>query len=241
MLWIDLVLLGVGVVLTFGTGLFVAAEFALVNLDRSDLEARQRAGEKGLDRTIAALKITSTHLSSAQLGITLTTLLAGYTFEPALSAFIDAPLTALGVPEAVVTPVGAVLGLLIATVISMILGELLPKNLALALPVRTARFVMPFQTGFTIVFRPAVRLLNGVANAVTAHWRAEGLMPRSAPRTGRATFRTEKSSATMNWAAQSTKRTSRSRDESRAAAARWAAGVVGVVSIAMASSLRAPE
>ena len=49
MLWIDLVLLGVGVVLTVGTGLFVAAEFALVNLDRSDLEARQRAGEKGLE------------------------------------------------------------------------------------------------------------------------------------------------------------------------------------------------
>src|ERR1700712_5321666 len=114
--WVDLLLLAVGVVLTFGTGLFVAAEFALVNLDRSDLEARERGGEKGLERTIAALKITSTHLSSAQLGITLTTLLAGYTFEPALSAFIDAPLQALGVPEEVLTPIGVVLGLLIATV-----------------------------------------------------------------------------------------------------------------------------
>ena len=80
MLWFDLLLLAFGLVLTFGTGLFVAAEFALVNLDRSDLEARQRDGEKGLDRTIAALRITSTHLSSAQLGITVTTLLAGYTF-----------------------------------------------------------------------------------------------------------------------------------------------------------------
>jgi CBS domain containing-hemolysin-like protein len=166
MLWIDLILLGVGVVLTFGTGLFVAAEFALVNLDRSDLEARQRDGEKGLDGTIAALKITSTHLSSAQLGITLTTLLAGYTFEPALSAFIDAPLTALGVAAEAVAPIGAILGLLIATVISMILGELLPKNLTLAGPLRVAKLVMPFQTGFTVVFRPAVRVLNGAANGV---------------------------------------------------------------------------
>ena len=166
MLWIDLILLGVGVVLTFGTGLFVAAEFALVNLDRSDLEARQRGGEKGLDGTIAALKITSTHLSSAQLGITLTTLLAGFTFEPALSAFIDAPLTALGVAVEAVAPIGAILGLLIATVISMILGELLPKNLTLAGPLRVAKLVMPFQTGFTVVFRPAVRVLNGAANAV---------------------------------------------------------------------------
>jgi CBS domain containing-hemolysin-like protein len=166
MLWIDLILLGVGVVLTFGTGLFVAAEFALVNLDRSDLEARQRDGEKGLDGTIAALKITSTHLSSAQLGITLTTLLAGYTFEPALSAFIDAPLTALGVAAEAVAPIGAILGLLIVTVISMILGELLPKNLTLAGPLRVAKLVMPFQTGFTVVFRPAVRVLNGAANGV---------------------------------------------------------------------------
>lgn len=175
MLWIDLLLLGAGVVLTFGTGLFVAAEFALVNLDRADLEARQRGGEKGLDLTIAALKITSTHLSSAQLGITLTTLLAGYTFEPALSAFIDAPLEAVGVPEGVLRPIGVILGLLIATVISMILGELLPKNLALAGPIRVARFVMPFQTGFTTVFRPAVRVLNGSANGVM---RVLGIEPK---------------------------------------------------------------
>ena len=166
MLWFDLLLLGFGVVLTFGTGLFVAAEFALVNLDRSDLEARRREGEKGLDLTINALKITSTHLSSAQLGITLTTLLAGYTFEPALSAFIEAPLAGLGLPEEAVAPVGVVLGLLIATVISMILGELLPKNLTLAGPLRVARFVMPFQVAFTTVFRPAVRVLNGAANRI---------------------------------------------------------------------------
>lgn len=175
MLWFDLALLGVGVVLTFGTGLFVAAEFALVNLDRSDLEARRRDGEKGLDRTIAALRITSTHLSSAQLGITVTTLLAGYTFEPALSAFIGVPLVALGLPEAAVAPIAVVLGLLIATVISMILGELLPKNLALAGPIRVARFVMPFQTGFTVVFRPAVRVLNGAANGVM---RVLGIEPK---------------------------------------------------------------
>ncbi len=175
MLWTDLLLFGVGLLLTFGTGLFVAAEFALVNIDRSDLESRERGGEKGLAGTIAALKITSTHLSSAQLGITLTTLLAGYTFEPALSAFLGVPLGALGVPEAVVSPVAAVLGLFIATVISMILGELLPKNLALALPVKIAKLVMPFQSGFTAVFKPAVRLLNGSANRVL---RALGIEPK---------------------------------------------------------------
>ena len=72
-------MLGVGILLTVGTGFFVASEFALVNLDRSDLEVRQTRGERGLGPVIGALKMTSTHLSSAQLGITLTTLLAGYT------------------------------------------------------------------------------------------------------------------------------------------------------------------
>jgi CBS domain containing-hemolysin-like protein len=84
-------LLTIGVILTLGTGVFVAAEFSLVALDRQELERRRAGGAKGLDVVIRGLRITSTHLSSAQLGITLTTLLAGYTLEPALSHWI-APL-----------------------------------------------------------------------------------------------------------------------------------------------------
>ena len=93
-------LLGVGLLLTLGTGVFVASEFALVNLDRADLEARRDRGETRLGMTIAALRVTSTHLSSAQLGITLTTLLTGYTMEPAISNLLRAPLTGVGIPEA---------------------------------------------------------------------------------------------------------------------------------------------
>ena len=102
------ILLAFGLLLTVGTGLFVASEFSLVNLDRSDLEARQSRGEKGLAPTIGALRITSTHLSSAQLGITLTTLLTGYTMEPAISRLLAPPLLAVGVPEPVVTVGGPV-------------------------------------------------------------------------------------------------------------------------------------
>src|SRR3982074_1221770 len=94
------IMLGVGLVLTVGTGFFVASEFALVNLDRSDLEARQERGESRLGMTIAALKITSTHLSSAQLGITLTTLLTGYTMEPAISSLLASPLAVVGFADA---------------------------------------------------------------------------------------------------------------------------------------------
>ncbi|MFF1878016.1 hemolysin family protein [Leifsonia sp. NPDC058230] len=159
-------MLGVGLLLTVGTGLFVASEFALVNLDRGELEARRARGETRLSMTIAALKITSTHLSSAQLGITLTTLLTGYTMEPAISSLLSGPLTGMGIPEAAVSPIGTTVAIIVATLLSMILGELVPKNFALALPIATAKLVIPFQTMFTVVFKPFIALLNGTANAV---------------------------------------------------------------------------
>ena len=171
----DYIMLGVGIVLIVGTGLFVASEFALVNLDRADLEARRERGESRLSMTIGALKITSTHLSSAQLGITLTTLLTGYTMEPAISNLLRPVLAGWGLPAAVVSPLAVVVSLVLATLLSIIIGELVPKNFALALPRQTAKLVMPFQVAFTTVFRPAIVLLNGSANGIL---RAMGVEPK---------------------------------------------------------------
>ncbi|WP_136055093.1 hemolysin family protein [Microbacterium sp. K24] len=171
----DFIMLGVGLLLTVGTGLFVASEFALVNLDRADLEARQAKGESRLSLTISALRHTSTHLSSAQLGITLTTLLTGYTMEPALSNLLRPTFVAWNIPEAAVAPIATVIAMLVATVVSMILGELVPKNFALALPRQTAKLVIPFQVAFTTVFKPAIIVLNGSANGVL---RSMGIEPK---------------------------------------------------------------
>ena len=171
----DLLLFLTGVLLALGTGVFVGSEFALLNLDRSDLEARRSRGEKGHGITIKALKKTSTHLSSAQLGITLTTILTGYTMEPAISSMVADPLTDLGVPEDFVRPVGGVLGILLATFISMIFGELVPKNYALAVPRATARVLVPLQVAFTWTFRPFIAFLNGSANRIL---RAMGIEPK---------------------------------------------------------------
>ncbi len=171
----DYIMLGVGLLLTVGTGLFVASEFALVNLDRAELEARQARGESRLSLTIGALKHTSTHLSSAQLGITLTTLLTGYTMEPAVSNLLRPVLTGWGIAEAVVAPIATVVAMLLATVLSMILGELVPKNFALAIPRQTAKLVVPFQVAFTTVFKPAILLLNGSANGIL---RSMGIEPK---------------------------------------------------------------
>ncbi len=164
-----------GILLTVGTGFFVASEFALINLDRSELEARKARGEKRLGPTIAALKITSTHLSSAQLGITLTTLLTGFLMEPAISSLLAGPLTATGLPAGAVPIVGSITAVVIATLLSMIVGELVPKNFALSLPRQTAKVVVPFQRAFTAVFRPAILLLNGSANAIL---RSMGVDPK---------------------------------------------------------------
>jgi len=164
-----------GLLLTIGTGFFVASEFSLINLDRSELEARQARGEKRLAPTIAALKSTSTHLSSAQLGITLTTLLTGFLLEPAISRLLAEPLRLLGLPEGAVPVAGSIVAIIIATLLSMIVGELVPKNFALSLPRQTAKIVVPFQRVFTTVFRPAISVLNGSANAIL---RSMGVEPK---------------------------------------------------------------
>ena len=169
------VLLAIGIVLIIGTGLFVASEFTLVNLDRAELEARQGRGETMLGPVIRALRVTSTHLSSAQLGITLTTLLTGFTLEPAFSILLEPLLTSLGLGPSAVSIIATIVGVAVATLLSMIIGELVPKNLALALPRQVAKVVIPFQLGFTTVFRPFVRLLNGTANVIL---RAIGVEPR---------------------------------------------------------------
>jgi CBS domain containing-hemolysin-like protein len=170
--WIALI---VGLLLTIGTGLFVASEFSLVNLDRAELEARQKRGESMLGPVIRGLKRTSTHLSSAQLGITLTTLTTGFLVEPALSRFLTPSLTAIGLPKSAIPVVATIIAVTIATLLSMIIGELVPKKLALALPRQVGKVVIPLQLAFTAVFKPFVRVLNGTANLIL---RAVGIEPK---------------------------------------------------------------
>lgn len=168
-------LLAVGLLLCVGTGVFVATEFTLVNLDRHELENRQAAGERRLQPIISALKETSTHVSSAQLGITLTTLLTGYTMEPAISSLLADGLLSLGLSAEWVRSVGTIIAMVVATVLSMVIGELVPKNFALALPLQLAKIVVPLQLAFTTVFRPFVALLNNSANAII---RSFGVEPK---------------------------------------------------------------
>jgi len=167
--------IAVGIVLTIATGFFVASEFALVSLDRADLEARRDAGEGGFRLAIRALTRTSTHLSSAQLGITLTTLMTGWLMEPAISSLVSPVLSGWGLASGVVDAVSVVVAITIATMLSMIVGELAPKNLALAIPRRVVRIVAPFQLAFTWLFAPFVGVLVKSSNLIV---RAFGIEPK---------------------------------------------------------------
>ena len=120
-------LLGLGVLLTLGTGVFVASEFSMINLERADLESRSDKGEKGLAPSIRALKRTSTHLSSAQLGITLTTMLTGFLAEPSLALLLEPHLAWLKLSEKGLHATALTISLIIATVFSTLVGELIPK------------------------------------------------------------------------------------------------------------------
>ncbi|NBR64666.1 MAG: HlyC/CorC family transporter [Micrococcales bacterium] len=168
-------LLSLGVLLTIGTGIFVASEFSLINLERTELEARQERGERGLAASIRALKRTSTHLSGAQLGITLTTMLTGFLAEPSLAKILEPTLEPLGLSSSSVHGTALVLALIVATLFSTLLGELIPKKLALTIPLGVNKAVVRFQLIFTWVFGWLIWLLNKTGNSIV---RSLGIEPK---------------------------------------------------------------
>lgn len=153
-------------VLTLGTAVFVAAEFSLTTLERSAVEANARRGGRRDLYIQDAHRTLSFQLSGAQLGISITTLATGYLAEPVLARWLRPALAALGLPEATAAGVALALALVVATSLSMVFGELVPKNLAVARPLPTARAVAGPQLLFSRVFTVAIKLTNGAANLI---------------------------------------------------------------------------
>ncbi|MBU9765277.1 HlyC/CorC family transporter [Mycobacterium sp. TNTM28] len=152
------------ILLTFGTAVFVAAEFSLTALERSTVEANARSGDRRDQLVRRAHRTLSFQLSGAQVGISITTLATGYLAEPVVGELIRPGLDAVGLPPNVAGGLSLFLAVLIATSLSMVFGELVPKNLAVARPVPTARAAAPFQLLFSLLFTPVIRLTNGTAN-----------------------------------------------------------------------------
>ncbi|MBZ9641859.1 hemolysin family protein [Streptomyces sp. PSKA30] len=171
---IPLLLLAAAFLLILANGFFVAAEFGLVTVDRPDAEKAAAEGDRRAHRVVESLKELSFQLSGTQLGITITSLVVGMLAEPALARLLDGPFTAVGIPEGAVPGVAVVVGMLLASAVQMVVGELVPKNWAVSRPLQVARFVAGPQHVFARVFRPVIAALNAVANRLV---RALGIEP----------------------------------------------------------------
>lgn len=170
-----LISLAVGLVLIAACGGFVAAEFSLITVNRNEVEAAAKNGDKRAGGVLLGMKTLSTQLSGAQLGITVTNLGIGFLAEPAIAQLVGPPLIDAGLGEVAARSVSVIIALVLATGMTMIFGELVPKNLAIAEPLTTAKYVVGFQRIFTTVFKLPIRLFNGNANAVV---RALGVEPQ---------------------------------------------------------------
>ncbi|CAM5371482.1 hemolysin family protein [Streptomyces griseomycini] len=151
-------------VLTAGTGYFVAQEFAYVSADRLALARDAEAGDRKAARALKVLQRLSFMLSGAQLGITVTGLVVGFIAEPSVSALLRPALSGAGIPDAAVSGISVVLAFVLATVVQMVLGELAPKNLAIAVPERLAKALAGSTLAYLKVVGPVVRVFDGAAN-----------------------------------------------------------------------------
>ncbi|MGP3988230.1 hemolysin family protein [Streptomyces sp. 3N207] len=162
----EVLLLFVALLLSLACGGFVAAEFSLTTVERSELERAEQRGDRGAKSALAAVRSLTFQLSGAQLGITVTNLIVGMLAEPSIAKLIAGPLRALGVPPSASSSVALVLGTGFSTVVLMVIGELVPKNWAISKPLPVARKVATPQRIFSATFRPLIRHLNNTANRV---------------------------------------------------------------------------
>ena len=155
------------VLLTGLTGVFVAVEFAMTGLERSTIDEHARTKGDGTAKLVQkAHGQLSFLLSGAQLGITITTLATGYLAEPILAKFFNPLLELMGLSEAAAMPIALVLSLIVATVLSMVFGELVPKNLAITNPLDAARATVRPVWVFNVALKWFINGMNKLANAI---------------------------------------------------------------------------
>jgi hypothetical protein len=171
----DLLALLAAVALLGANAFFVGAEFALISARRDRLEAMAAAGTPGARVVLRAGADLSRMLAASQLGITISSLLLGRLGEPAVAHLLERPLQWAGMPEAALQPLAFAVSLAVVVVAHIVLGEMVPKNIAIAGPERTAIWLVPPFLVFTTIARPLITLFNLMANGVL---RLIGVEPR---------------------------------------------------------------
>ncbi|KQM37058.1 hemolysin family protein [Microbacterium sp. Leaf203] len=170
-------LLGIIVTLAIiaACGFFVAQEFAYMSVDRSRMAAKAEKGDAQAKRVLAITKRTSFMLSGAQLGITVTGLLIGYVAEPLIGESLGTLLGGVGIDPTVSVLIGTIGALLLATIVTMIFGELYPKNLAIASPEPLARALAVPTRIYLLLFGWLITVFDVAANALLRLLRIEPL------------------------------------------------------------------
>ncbi|MER5863089.1 hemolysin family protein [Kitasatospora sp. NPDC002040] len=158
--------LAASVLLLLGNGFFVGAEFAVISVRRSQIEPLAEAGNRRARTVLHALSNVSAMLATAQLGITVCSLLLGALAEPTISHLLAGPLEALGVPSGLIHPIGYAVALALVVFLHMVVGEMVPKNIALAGPEQAALWLGPPLDRLSRWLSPVIRFLNAFANGL---------------------------------------------------------------------------
>jgi len=161
--------------LLLGNAFFVGAEFAVMTARRSRLEPLAAGGSKRAKVSLEALDQVASLLATAQLGITLCSVGLGAVAEQALNEMISPLLSGFGLSGSLSRPIALVVALLIVAYLHVVIGEMVPKNLAIAGPQQAALLLAPALLFISRALRPVIRLMEGVAKALV---RALGIEPK---------------------------------------------------------------
>jgi CBS domain containing-hemolysin-like protein len=165
--------LALGVLLLIGNAFFVGAEFALIAARRSQIEPRAEDGSRMARTALRAMEQVSLVMAGAQLGITVCSLGLGAVAEPAVAHLLEPLLGTIGVPDQLLHPIAFAVALSIVVYAHVVLGEMVPKNLAIAGPERAALVLGPPMMGVVTILSPVIGALNAVANATLRSLRVE--------------------------------------------------------------------
>ncbi|MGB0969515.1 MAG: hemolysin family protein [Mycobacterium sp.] len=163
------------VLLLGANAFFVASEFALISARRDRLEALAEQGKKSAVTVIRAGENLSLMLAGAQLGITVCSILLGRVAEPAVAHLLEVPFGALGIPDTLLHTVSFLVALSIVVTLHVLLGEMVPKNIAIAGPESTAMLLIPVYLFYIRAARPFIAFYNWCANITL---RAFGVQPK---------------------------------------------------------------
>lgn len=174
--------IAIGLVLLLANAFFVAVEFALIATQRSQIEDRANSGDRRAKRALSAITDLNTQIAGAQLGITISTLALGLIAEPSIAKWLEHTVLS-DISDGARHTIGLIIALTIVTFLHILVGEMVPKNIALADAPKTSIWLAPTHGAFVRIARPLVNVLNGTAIWVLRLMGVEALDERAQAKT----------------------------------------------------------